>query len=321
MYFGWSKYFDSLLISSISRHFVIVPLTYTNALFLTTLWLIPLARDCRSKHSLNEKGYIYVLNIKMILITLFATCSFLKGYQFQMSSFWQFQYNLKLIITRQLTQVYFMLKFNIIIINYTYSILVLILILKYSTEQIFLKGKQLTKLKFLKQSDYTTTCYVSTLSDASTYRQSAIQSISQLVSWSVTESIRSISELISHLFSQLDNQSGRQPVTQMVSQLIIQPVNQSVSHLPNQSFSWFKSVITQSVFQSASRSVSQSLIQSIIRSVSQNQSVSQAVYQKVSKSMSQQLVLEYSDSQLVLHSQSFSNSKFIHFKYLKILLF
>ena len=43
-----------------------------------------------------------------------------------------------------------MLKFNIIIINYTYSILVLILILKYSTEQIFLKGKQLTKLKFLK---------------------------------------------------------------------------------------------------------------------------------------------------------------------------
>lgn len=213
-----------------------------------------------------------------------------------------------------------MLKFNIIIINHTYSVLVLILILKYSTEQIFLKGKQLTKLKFLKQSDYTTTCYVSTLSDASTYRQSAVQSVSQLVSWSVTESIRSISELISHLFSQLDNQSGRQPVTQMVSHLIIQPVNQSVSHLPNQSFSWFKSVITQSVFQSASRSVSQSLIQSIIRSVSQNQSVSQAVYQKVSnKSMSQQSVLR--QSILVLHSQSFSNSKFIHFKYLKILLF
>ena len=103
MYFGWSKYFDSLLISSISRHCVIVPLTYTNAVFLTALWLIPLARDCQSKHSLNKKGYIYVLNIKIILITLFATCSFLKGYQFQMSSFWQFQYNLKLIITRQLT--------------------------------------------------------------------------------------------------------------------------------------------------------------------------------------------------------------------------
>ena len=85
--------------------------------------------------------------------------------------------------------------------------------------------------------------------------------------------------------------------------------------MPNQSFSWFKSVISQSVFQSASRSVSQSLIQSII------QSVSQTVYQKVSKSMSQQSVLEYSDSQLVLHSQSFSNSKFIHFKYLKILLY
>lgn len=208
-----------------------------------------------------------------------------------------------------------------IIINHTYSILVLILVLKYSTEQIFLKGKQLTKLKFLKQSDYTTTCYVTTLSDASTYRQSAIQSISQLVSWSVTESIRSISELISHLFSQLDNQSGRQPVTQMVSQLIVQPVNQSVSHLPSQSFSWFKSVISQSVFQSASWSVSQSLIQSIIQSVSQNQSVSQTVYQKVSKSMSQQSVLEYSDSQLVLHSQSLSNSKFIHFKSLKIILF
>ena len=36
--------------------------------------------------------------------------------------------------------------------------------------------------------------------------------------------------------------------------------------------------------------------------------------------MSQQSVLEYSDSQLVLHSQSFSNSKFIHFKDLQIIL-
>ena len=31
-------------------------------------------------------------------------------------------------------------------------------------------------------------------------------------------------------------------------------------------------------------------------------------------------MLEYSDSQLVLHSQSFSNSKFIHFKDLQIIL-
>ena len=130
-------------------------------------------------------------------------------------------------------------------------------------KQIFIKGKH-TKLKFLNQSNYTTTCYVSTLSDASTYRQLVIQSISQLFSWSVTESIRSISELInSHLFSQLDNQSvSRQPVTQMVhSQLVIQPVNQSVSHSPNQSFSWFKSVISQSVFQSASHSVNHSVSQ------------------------------------------------------------